>query len=238
MYAEAKAKVALPVQTVWNRLSDLRSLSQWASDVAASPAEPLRPGATRWARLYEPTYGKDVLIERITHVDVDRHRFTYDIEGGIGPLSTIRTTWRVLPDAGGSGSIVICSSELTITGPARFLSFLVLRRWTKQLQSLVDGFARWAKSLEGDAEFMEGPEQPPEPSFLDATAEMTDAELDAEPMVHMTEAPAVEMTEAEPMVEMTETEPAVVKRVAARPPAKSKGRSKGTKAKTAKARSR
>ncbi|MEK6976096.1 MAG: SRPBCC family protein [Candidatus Thermoplasmatota archaeon] len=159
MHAEAKAHVPLPVPAAWQRLADLSALSQWAPDVAGSPAEAIRPGATRWARLYEPTYGKDVLIERITDVDPRRHTFSYDIEGGIGPLAAIRTTWSVAPADGGSGSTVTVSSEITLTGSARFVPFLVKRAWTRQLQDLVDGFAKWAGRLQGDVEVMDGPQQ-------------------------------------------------------------------------------
>lgn len=155
MHVVAKSKVALPVEAAWHRLSDLSALSQWAPDVAGSPSEALRPGATRWARLYEPTYGKDVLIERITDVDPRRRSFSYDIEGGIGPLAVIKTTWSVAADDG--GSIVTVASDLTVTGAARFLPFLVRKSWGKQLQELVDGFARWASRLQGDVEVMEGP---------------------------------------------------------------------------------
>lgn len=186
MYAEAKARVALPVATVWNRLSDLRALNQWAPDVASSPAEGLRPGATRWARLYEPTYGKDVLIERFTDVDPHRHAFTYEIEGGIGPLSSIKTTWRVSPDRTGKGSFVHVSSELTVSGPARFLPFLVLRQWTTRLQALADGFVRWAEDLAGDVEFMDGPE--PFPAGPEVTVELVTKD---EPLEAMDDAMAM-----------------------------------------------
>ncbi len=180
MYAEAKAKVALPVATVWNRLSDLRSLSQWAPDVASSPAEGLRVGATRWARLYEPAYGKDVLIERITDVDAGRHAFTYEIEGGIGPLTAIQTTWRVTPDRDGAGSIVTVSSLVTVAGMARFMPVLVLKRWTARLQALVDGFARWAKDLEGDVELMDGPAPPPPQPEPEVSVELLSVDEPAE----------------------------------------------------------
>ena len=179
VFAEAKAKVALPAETVWNRLSDLRALSQWAPDVAGSPAEGLRPGATRWARLYKPVYGKDVLIERITDVDPVRRAFTYQIEGGIGPLTSIETTWRVSPDRG-AGSIVIVSSILTVTGLARFLPVLVLKQWTARLQALVDGFARWAEDLEGDAEVMDDTFPLPPPAEPEVSVELVEAPARAE----------------------------------------------------------
>ena len=162
MRCQAQATVALPLEAAWQRLADLSALSQWAPDVAGSPSEPLRPGATRWARLREPTYGKDVLIERITDVDAARHAFTYLIEGGIGPLAVIRTTWSLAGD--GAGSTVTCASDLTVKGPARLLPFLVRRQWTAQLQVLVDGFAKWASGTVGELEVLpERHERPPMP---------------------------------------------------------------------------
>ena len=162
MRCEAKATVALPIEAAWQRLADLSALSQWAPDVAGSPSEPLRPGATRWARLYEPTYGKDVLIERIGDVDAARHTFSYHIEGGIGPLAVIRTTWSLAP--AGSGSTVTCSSELTVKGAARLLPFVVRKQWTAQLQALVDGFANWAGGTVGELEVLpERHERPAQP---------------------------------------------------------------------------
>lgn len=149
VHAEAQAHVPLTAATVWPKLADLPALSQWAPDVVDSPADDLRPGATRRARLDKPAYGKDVLIERIVDVDARRHTFSYDIEGGIGPLSTIRTTWSVVAAEG--GSIVRVASEVTLSGAARFVPFLVKRAWSKQLQELADGFAAWAVGEEKKA---------------------------------------------------------------------------------------
>lgn len=175
MYAEAKARVALPVATAWNRLSDLRSLSQWAPDVAASTVEGMHVGATRWVRLYAPIGGKAVLIERITDVDANQRTFTYDIQGGIGPFTEVQVTWRVTPSEG--GSLVTVSSLVTVAGVARFMPILVLKRWTARLQAWVEGFARWAEDLDGDVEVMDGPEPAPEPQVSVELVEL-DAPVD------------------------------------------------------------
>jgi hypothetical protein len=143
VHAEAHARTPLTPAQAWDRLADLAALSQWAPDVADSPADPLRPGAVRRARLKKPAYGKEVLVERFTQVDARQRTFTYDIEGGIGPLASIRTTWSVAGAADG-GSVVKVASEVTLSGAARFVPFLVKRAWTKQLQELVDGFVGWA----------------------------------------------------------------------------------------------
>lgn len=144
MHAVASAAVALPPDAAWAKLADLGALAQWAPDVAASPAEPLRAGATRWAKLKEPAFGKDTLVERVVEADPKRRTFTYDIEGGVGPMKSIRTTWAVNPAPG--GSVVTVSSDVELAGAVRFVPFLAKRAWTKQLQVLADSFARWAPS--------------------------------------------------------------------------------------------
>lgn len=152
MHVQASTTLALPIDAAWQRLADLSALSQWAPDVAGSPAESLRPGATRWARLYDPVYGKDVLIERITDVNPRRYTFTYDIEDGIGPLRAIRTTWTL--DVAGPRTRVTVASDLTLGGLAKVLPALVRRRWQRQLHDLANGFARWADGTEGDLEVL------------------------------------------------------------------------------------
>lgn len=144
MHAEARAHVPLPVEKAWPRLAELSALHEWAPDVTASPADPLRVGATRWAKLREPASGKDTLVERVVDVDERGHAFTYDIEGGIGPLRAIRTTWRLDPTQG--GCTVVVTSEVTLSPAARLLSPIVKRAWRKQLQALADGFAAWASA--------------------------------------------------------------------------------------------
>jgi len=143
MRTEASAHAALPPREAWARLAELDRLAQWAPDVTASPSDPLRVGAIRRARLRKPAYGKDTLVERVVAVDPGRS-FTYDIEDGIGPLAGIRTTWTVEPAGAGGGSLVRVASEVALSGPARFASFLVRRAWRKQLQALADAFAAWA----------------------------------------------------------------------------------------------
>ncbi|HET6398307.1 MAG TPA: hypothetical protein VFH47_01990, partial [Candidatus Thermoplasmatota archaeon] len=61
--AEAVARTSPDV--AWALLADLGSLAQWAPDVVASPSDPLGAGAVRRARLREPAFGKDVLVERV-----------------------------------------------------------------------------------------------------------------------------------------------------------------------------
>ena len=142
MHSEAHADVPLPPRAAWERLAALDRLHEWAPDVTASPSDPLRVGAVRRATLTKPAFGKRVLVERVVAVDAPRS-FTYDIEGGIGPLRAIRTTWRVVPAAGGSR--VTVASETTLGGLARLMPGMANKSWTKQLQELVDGFARWAR---------------------------------------------------------------------------------------------
>lgn len=142
MHAEARATAPLAPDAAWARLADLQALAQWAPDVASSPSEPLRPGATRWAKLKEPAFGKDTLVERVVEVDAKRRTFTYDIEGGIGPMKAIRTTWSVAAAPG--GSLVTVASDVELAGALRFVPFLARRAWAKQLQVLADAFAAWA----------------------------------------------------------------------------------------------
>lgn len=149
MHAKARAAVALPPDEAWARLADLGALAQWAPDVASSPAEPLRAGATRWARLKRPAYGKDTLVERVLDADPRRRTFTYDIEGGIGPMAAIRTTWAVAAAPGGSE--VTVSSEVGLAGALRLVPFLARRAWAKQLQELADAFAAWAPTATATA---------------------------------------------------------------------------------------
>lgn len=149
MRSQAQAHVPLPPDAAWLRLADLAALSQWAPDVLDSPAEPLRVGATRRARLRKPAFGKGVLVERVTALDPPRRSFTYDIEGGIGPMASIRTTWSVAQAPGG-GSTVTVSSDVALAGAARLVPFLAKRAWTKQLQELADAFARWPSAGPGE----------------------------------------------------------------------------------------
>lgn len=141
MDSEAHADVALSPKAAWERLAALDRLHEWAPDVTASPSDPLRVGAVRRATLTKPAFGKPVLVERVVGVDAPRS-FTYDIEGGIGPLRTVRTTWSVAPVAGGAR--VTVSSETTLGGLARLMPGMANKSWTRQLQALVDGFAAWA----------------------------------------------------------------------------------------------
>lgn len=142
MRAEAKADARVPASVAWARLADLEALAKWAPDVIDAPSDALRPGGKRRARLKTAVYGKDVLVERFVEVDAPRRTFTYDIEGGIGPMTAIRTTWSVVP--AGTACTVHVASDLTVSGPARFVPFLVRRAWTRQLQVLADAFVAWA----------------------------------------------------------------------------------------------
>ena len=143
MHAEAHADVPLAPDKAWGALADLAALHEWAPDVVESPSDPLGVGAVRRARLDKPAYGKDVLVERVVAVAPGRS-FTYDIEGGIGPLASIRTTWSVAPLEGGRGCRVTVASDVVLSGAARFVPFLVQRAWAKQLRDLARAFAAWA----------------------------------------------------------------------------------------------
>jgi hypothetical protein len=139
-----RRRVRAPVHLAWARLSDLGALARWAPDVVASKAETLRLGARRVATLAEPAYGKGELVETVNALRP--HGFTYDIEGGIGPMSSIVTSWDLLPKGGGEGCVVQVQSDIALTGNVRFVKPLAWLAWRRQLAVLAKGFARYAEA--------------------------------------------------------------------------------------------
>jgi hypothetical protein len=135
-----RRKVKAPVHQAWPKLADLAALSKWAPDVVACKAETLRLGARRIATLKEPAYGKDALVETVNALRPQG--FTYDIEGGIGPLEEIATSWDL--EAKGDACVVVVSSELVLSRKLRFAKPLVYLSWRRTLSALAKGFARYA----------------------------------------------------------------------------------------------
>jgi hypothetical protein len=135
-----RRKVRSPVHQAWPKLADLAALPRWAPDVASCKAETLRLGARRTVTLKEPAYGKDRLVETVNALRPQG--FTYDIEGGIGPLEAIATSWDLEPK--GDACVVTVSSELTLARRLRLAKPLVHLRWRRQLKALAKGFARYA----------------------------------------------------------------------------------------------
>lgn len=140
MRVTVRRKVKAPEHLAWTRLADLGALSKWAPDVVASKAETLRLGARRIATLKEPAYGKAELVETVNALRP--HGFTYDIEGGIGPMSNIVTSWDLLPK--GEGCVVQVQSDIELTGTVRFVKPLAWLAWRRQLNALAKGFAKYA----------------------------------------------------------------------------------------------
>jgi hypothetical protein len=142
MKVTVRRKVKAPIHQAWPKLADLAALSKWAPDVTASKAETLRLGARRIATLKEPAYGKEKLVETINALRPQG--FTYDIEGGIGPLEEIVTSWDLEPK--GDACVVKLTSEVTLSGKLRFAKPLVWLSWRRQLSALAMGFAKYAAS--------------------------------------------------------------------------------------------
>jgi hypothetical protein len=140
MRVTVRQRIAVPLHRAWPKLADLAALETWAPDVTESRADPLRVGARRVAYLRNPAYGKKALVETVCAIEP--HGFTYDIEGGIGPLRSIVTTWRLSGD--GDHCTVQVSSVLQVAGPARLAGPLVWLAWRRQLRALAKGFARHA----------------------------------------------------------------------------------------------
>lgn len=140
MKVTVRRKVKAPVHQAWPKLADLGALHKWAPDVAATKAETLRLGARRIATLKEPTYGKGELVETVNALRPQG--FTYDIEGGIGPLEEIVTSWDLEGD--GEGCTVKATSEVRLARKLRFVKPLAWLSWRRQLSALAKGFAKYA----------------------------------------------------------------------------------------------
>lgn len=135
-----RRRVKAPVHQVWPRLADLGALHKWAPDITATKAETLRLGARRVATLREPAYGKDRLVETVNALRPQG--FTYDIEGGIGPLEEIATSWDL--EAKDDDCIVKVTSEVKLARKVRFVKPLVWLSWRRQIAALAKGFAKYA----------------------------------------------------------------------------------------------
>jgi hypothetical protein len=142
MKVTVRRKVKAPIHQAWPKLADLAALSKWAPDVPECKAENLRLGARRIATLKERTYGKDKLVETVNALRPQG--FTYDIEGGIGPLEEIVTSWDL--EQKGDTCVVVVSSELTLAPKLRFVKPLVYLSWRRTLNALAKGFAKYAAS--------------------------------------------------------------------------------------------
>lgn len=140
MQVQVRVKVKAPIHQAWPKLADLAALSKWAPDIASSKAETLRLGARRVAILKEPAYGKDRLVETVNALRPQG--FTYDIEGGIGPMAAIVTSWDL--EARGDTCVVVVASDLTLTGKLRYATPLAWLAWRRQLKALAKGFAAYA----------------------------------------------------------------------------------------------
>jgi carbon monoxide dehydrogenase subunit G len=140
-----RRRVKAPVHLAWARLSDLGALSRWAPGVVASKAGTLRIGARRVATLRKPAYGKAELVETVNALRP--HGFTYDIEGGIGPMPSVVTGWDLLPRGdGGASCVVQVQSDVALAGGLRFAKPLAWLAWRRRLSALAKGFARYAES--------------------------------------------------------------------------------------------
>lgn len=129
--------VAAPVadeKAAWNLLAALGRLAEWAPDVASSDAGPLQVGTVRLVRLEEPVFRKSVLRERV--IMVRDRSFTYEIEGGIGPLRRIETTWRI------ADGQVIVDSHVELAWYARPMAKQAQRQWHVAIAELVEGFVQ------------------------------------------------------------------------------------------------
>lgn len=141
MRVTVRRKVKAPIHSAWAKLADLRALHQWAPDVVSSKSDPLRLGARRIAVLDEPAYGKTELVETVNALRPQG--FTYYIEGGIGPLEEIVTSWDL--ESAGEHCRVVVSSELTLARRLRFVKPLVRLSWRRQLKALAKGFSHYAE---------------------------------------------------------------------------------------------
>lgn len=135
-----RRKVKVPIHQAWPKLADLGALARWAPDVVACKAETLRLGARRIATLKEPTNGKDRLVETVNALRPQG--FTYDIEGGIGPLEEIVTSWDL--EANGDACVVKVTSEVTLARRLRLVKPLAWLSWRRQVAALARGFAKYA----------------------------------------------------------------------------------------------
>ncbi|MFA5944634.1 MAG: SRPBCC family protein [Candidatus Thermoplasmatota archaeon] len=140
MKVTVRRKVKAPIHQAWPKLADLSALPKWAPDVATCKAETLRLGARRTATLKEPAYGKAKLVETVNALRPQG--FTYDIEGGIGPMDSIVTSWDLEPK--GDACVVKVSSEITLAGKLRYAKPLAWLAWRRQLKALAKGFGKYA----------------------------------------------------------------------------------------------
>ena len=141
MKVTVRRKVKAPVHQAWPKLADLAALPKWAPDVVACKAETLRLGARRIATLKEPAYGKDALVETVNALRPQG--FTYDIEGGIGPMESIVTSWDL--EQKGDACVVQVSSQIVLSGKMRYAKPLAWIAWRRQLSVLARGYAKYAE---------------------------------------------------------------------------------------------
>lgn len=141
MQTAVRVAVDAPIHQAWTKLADLGALAKWAPDVASSRSDKLRLGARRVAVLKAPAYGKAELVETVKVLEP--HGFTYDIEGGIGPLEAIETTWRLEPK--GDRCVVVVSSTVQLARRLRPVALLAKLSWRRQLKALAKGFKRYAE---------------------------------------------------------------------------------------------
>lgn len=143
MHVTVRARVDAPIHQAWTKLADLQALADWAPDVAESHADRLRVGARRVAVLKEPAHGKTERVETVKALYP--HGFSYDIEGGIGPLEAIETTWR-LEAADGDGCIAVVHSRVVLAKRVRWMTPLVRLSWGLRMKQLARAFAAYASN--------------------------------------------------------------------------------------------
>ena len=136
-----RRKVRAPLHRAWPKLADLKALPEWMDDVASCKAENLRLGARRVVTLKEETYGKTEMVETVNALRPQG--FTYDIEGGIGPFTSIVTSWDLEQD--GDQCVVLVGSTIEVGGRWRYAKPIAAWGWKRQLKVLAKGFAKYAE---------------------------------------------------------------------------------------------
>lgn len=146
MQAKVRVPVAAASDVAWARLTELSKLPEWMPDVVACTSDRLHVGARRVAVLHKPRYGKDRLVEAIDWVG--DHAFSYDIEGGTGPMRRVHTTWRIREDEAEGGCAVEVESVFKMRGLWTLMAPLAALAWRRQLRVLAKGFASWAAHVD------------------------------------------------------------------------------------------